>query len=188
MLNHETSDPDRDRVERLLVAHRAALVRYVTGRTHDPSGADDVVQAVALRAMRHAASLRDEAHGRAWLFRITRNVLADELSRKRPLELPVEAAEGLAEVVEDDHACACILTQAKALKPEYATLLDQVVVDGRRITEVAAELGISANNATVRLHRARAALKQRLMDHCGTDSLRACLNCACDERRCCADA
>jgi RNA polymerase sigma-70 factor (ECF subfamily) len=81
-----------------------------------------------------------------------------------------------------------VLKEANDLKPEYATLLSAVVVDGRPIVEVAAELGISANNATVRMHRARTALKQRLVDLCGTESLRACLNCSCDERRCGGDA
>jgi RNA polymerase sigma factor (sigma-70 family) len=187
------AESDRARVEHLLTEHRDALFRFVRGRLGDSAAADDVVQQVSLRAFQHVSGLRDAAAGRAWLFRIARNALAD-LHGRRALEPVPTAAETLNEMVgglvpEDDApTCRCILKQAGDLKAEYASLLSAVVVEGRPIVQVAAELGISANNATVRLHRARAALKQRLVEHCGTESVRACLNCSCDERRCCGDA
>ncbi len=51
---------------------------------------------------------------------------------------------------------------------------------------LADELGVSANNATVRLHRARRALKKAIKSYCGVDSADACMQCTCDESRCCA--
>jgi hypothetical protein len=45
---------------------------------------------------------------------------------------------------------------------------------------------VTTNNAMVRLHRARRALRSLLQEHCGTTSLRACLSCVCEERGCCA--
>lgn len=183
---------DRALVARLLSEHRSALLRFVRGRLGDDAAAEDVVQQVSMRALKHVGGLRDAAAGRAWLFRIARNALADArvLDRRAPVALDAPELAALADPSvsgEDDYSCRCVLKQAQALKAEYATLLSAVVVDGRPIVSVAAELGISANNATVRMHRARAALKQRLIDHCGTDSLRACLTCSCDERRCCGD-
>jgi RNA polymerase sigma-70 factor (ECF subfamily) len=53
------------------------------------------------------------------------------------------------------------------------------------VGHVAAELSITPNNAMVRLHRARTALKARLKEHCGTDNARSCTDCGCEERGCC---
>jgi RNA polymerase sigma-70 factor (ECF subfamily) len=43
----------------------------------------------------------------------------------------------------------------------------------------AAEHGLSASNAGVRVFRAREALKQRLMESCGTCAEHGCLDCSC---------
>jgi len=47
------------------------------------------------------------------------------------------------------------------------------------VVDVAAELGVTPNNAAVRLHRARGALKKRLEQTCGTCTQHGCLDCTC---------
>jgi RNA polymerase sigma-70 factor (ECF subfamily) len=81
--------------------------------------------------------------------------------------------------------CRCVLVQVTHLKPEHSQILRRVIVDGLAVSQVAAELGITPNNAMVRLHRARTALKARLKEHCGTTSARSCADCGCEERGCC---
>ena len=44
--------------------------------------------------------------------------------------------------------------------------------------------GLRANHAAVRLHRARAALRQKLRAHRGADALADCVDCTCAEHRC----
>ena len=73
------------------------------------------------------------------------------------------------------------------LKPEYTEILRRVVLDGAPLPGVAAELGLTTNNASVRLHRARAALRKRMAEHCGTLRARSCTECGCAERGCCVD-
>ncbi len=146
-----------------------------------------MLQQASLRALSHAEQLRDADRGRAWLFRIVRNALADEL---RKIGLPVSATLDEQSVFspneEPGETCRCALTLAKKLKPEYADVLERVVVEEIPVTTLAAELGLTPNNAMVRLHRARRALRDLLREHCGTGSLRACLSCVCEERGCCA--
>ena len=173
-------------VERLLAQHRIELLAFVRSRGRGRVVAEDVVQQVAVQALNNAERLRDPSSGRAWLFRITRNVLADELRRPRPIEVEIIDDQLADEVDDEGERCACVLTVVQGLKPEYSSLLARVVVEDQPVSDVAKALGITANNAMVRLHRARTALKQRLIDHCGTDSLRACLNCACDENGSCS--
>lgn len=88
----------------------------------------------------------------------------------------------------DGPNCGCVLVQVQQMSPDHAELLQRVVVDGVSTTRVAAELGITPNAAMVRLHRARTALVERLRSHCGTTSLRGCIDCGCEERGCCAAA
>lgn len=173
-------------VDVLLAAHREELIAFVTRRVDDQLVAEDIVQQTALRAVANACQLRDPSAGRAWLFRITRTILAEHYRRRRSTESLRRAAD---EAVDHDEvfACSCVLANLKSLKPEYAEILSRVVLDGVPITNAAGELGISANAATVRVHRAREALKTRLREHCGTDSLRACLDCSCAERGCCTE-
>jgi RNA polymerase sigma-70 factor (ECF subfamily) len=65
------------------------------------------------------------------------------------------------------------------LKPEYADIVGEIELRERSIADVAREKGLTANNATVRLHRARAALRRRLVEVCGTCSTHGCLDCTC---------
>jgi len=177
-------------VEELVRVHRTELLAFVRGRAGHVVDPDDVVQQAVVRALSAAGQLRAPERGRAWLFRIVRNVLVDEL---RALGLPVgapleEADEPVADADAGEHAdpCRCALALAKTLKPEYASILERVVLDDVPVAALAAELGVTANNATVRLHRARRALRAVLEEHCGVTSLRACLACVCEHTNCAA--
>ena len=145
-----------------------------------------MVQQAAVRALANADQLRDSTRGRAWLFRIARNVLADELRAiglPAPAELPERATEA-----EPGDTCRCALGLARSLKPEYRAILERVVLEEKPVTELAAELGVTPNNAMVRLHRARRALRTLLAEHCGASSSASCIDCGCEERGCCAVA
>lgn len=186
-------------VSALLETHRAELLAFARRRLESAQSAEELVQQVALKAMGAAQSLKDPAAGRAWLYRITRNALADVYARRpqAKISLDLASAQGdelmarhgqVAQMALPEQICRCVLTQTGTLKAEYQHMLQQVVLEGRAVTEVAQEMGITANNAAVRLHRARAALKKKLVSHCGTESLLHCMDCVCDERRCCSDA
>jgi RNA polymerase sigma-70 factor (ECF subfamily) len=144
-----------------------------------------VLQSALQRALERADQVRDIARIEAWLGRLVRNVVVDELRRKRENAHPIEELELAAPDDVDGLDCSCVLVQANQLKPEHSQILRRVVVDGVSVSQVAAELAITANNAMVRLHRARTALKAQLKEHCGTTSVGSCADCGCDERGCC---
>jgi RNA polymerase sigma factor (sigma-70 family) len=159
-----------------LVTRRQELVDYARRRVG--AAAEDVVQDAALRALKKAEQLSNPRAARAWLFTIVRRVIAE----RREAE-PVNASPPEPERVVD--GCDCIVAQVRALPPAQASLLTRVVVEGVSVSALADELGITQNNAWVRLHRARQALKAQVAQHCGTKSLRQCLDCGCIERGCC---
>ncbi len=168
-----------DVVPAALEERREELVAYARRRVG--ARAEDVVQDAAERALRYANGLNEPAAARAWLFTIVRRLVAEQ--RERPEdELSTQLAR------EDDapgDACGCVLEQVRHLPPEQAQLLSRVVIEEESVPSLAKERGMAENSAWVRLHRARQALKARLKRHCGTESLRACLDCGCVERGCC---
>ena len=66
--------------------------------------------------------------------------------------------------------------------PEYAEALHGVEVDGLSLKDFAAAAGITPNNAAVRVHRAREALRRRLVATCATCAARGCVDCTCGTR------
>lgn len=75
--------------------------------------------------------------------------------------------------------CECLHTLLPTLKPEYAEILRRADLEEEPLAAVASSLGITLNNATVRLHRARQALKRQLERSCGTCAVHGCLDCDC---------
>lgn len=163
-------------VAEALTARRKELVDYARRRVGP--AAEDVVQDASVRALQKAEQLSNPRAARAWLFTIVRRVIAERRDAGPAVATPDEP-----ERVVD--GCDCIVAQVRALPETQANLLTRVVVEGVSVSALADELGITQNNAWVRLHRARQALKAQLTEHCGTRSLRQCLDCGCIERGCC---
>lgn len=78
-----------------------------------------------------------------------------------------------------DTVCECVRDVAATLKPAYAAIVNDVDVEGLSVEESALRAGISANNGSVRLHRARKALAVRLAEVCGVCATHRCVDCDC---------
>jgi len=168
-----------------LVTHRPELRQFVASRV-PPADLDDVLQVAALRALERATSLRDPNQARAWLYRIHRHVIVD-LARRRSSQARLVASlrDTEAPTSPPDPSCDCSLHQSSALGGKLAEILRLVDVEDHSLAEAADILGVTRNNAAVRLHRARKALRQRLWEHCGVASSRDCVSCPCIEAGCC---
>ncbi|MEM8925333.1 MAG: sigma-70 family RNA polymerase sigma factor [Actinomycetota bacterium] len=176
-----------DIVAAALHERQADFEAFVRARTRIQD-ADDILQLAALRAVERADSLDDPDRVVAWLYRIHRNLIID-VSRKRASER--RRVEAVADVPEQtaaplDDPCDCSVVQARRLRPTYASILTLVDSEGLQLGEAARRLDVTANNAAVRLHRARKALRQEMLDHCGVSDPRECADCRCVYDACCA--
>ena len=180
--------PGTERVSPVLVANHQRFLAFLERRVGSRERAEDILQAAFVRTLEHGGVPEDEESAVAWMYRTLRNALVDNYRR--------QGAEGRAlerEAREADEAgpdpelravvCGCMQELLPELKAEYAELLRQVDLEERGLSEVARELGITANNAGVRLHRARAALKRELQRSCGSCATHGCLDCSCAKRR-----
>ena len=80
-------------------------------------------------------------------------------------------------MIGDREVLAVLLRQL--LKPEYRDALRIVDVEEGKLKDLAQQSGITAENAAVRIHRARAALRRRIEQACGTCAVHGCVDCSC---------
>lgn len=148
---------------------------------------DDVVQLAAARSIERAETLHDPRTVVAWLYRIHRNLIIDTHRKQsrdgefldRGVPVPDEPVAPL------DEFCRCSVRQAERLRPSYASILLLVDAGGLQLGEAARRLDVTTNNAAVRLHRARTALRTAMLEHCGVRDLSECGVCRCVEDACC---
>lgn len=169
-------------VDRLVSAHRQFLA-FLEARVSSRAVAEELLQAAFVRAVEKGGSIREAESAVAWFYRLLRNALIDHYRRTageaRALEEERRQSEEGFELELKDAICACMDQLLPALKPEYAEMIRRVDLQETPLSSVAADLAITANNATVRLHRARQALKQSLERSCGTCATHGCLDCTC---------
>ena len=166
-----------------LVAEQNRFFTFLLRRTRSRELAEEILQAAFLRGLERGGSLREEESVVAWFYRLLRNALAERARRGavegRALDGYARELEGRDEPLES-LVCGCVSRMLEAVKPEYAALLRAVDLEGRPVGEVASELAITANNASVRLHRARRALARAVEEACGECCRRGCVDCDCE--------
>jgi RNA polymerase sigma factor (sigma-70 family) len=147
--------------EALYRASAEAVFAYVASLLRDRSAAEEVTAAAFERAFRKRRSF-DPRRGtqRAWLFGIARNAALDELRRrKRAAALADEPAADEA-VTEDFERRATVRAALAGLEPRDRELIALKFHAGLGNAEIGAVLGVSANNAGTRVHRALTRLRE----------------------------
>src|SRR5262249_53486436 len=152
----------------VLLAERAKFLAFVERRVGSREVAEEILQEAFVRGLEHVDEVRAEESVVAWFYRLLRNAIIEAHRRRAVRErasaaLAHEAAafEGAREDVAGE-LCSCMSGLIDSLKPEYADALRSVDLGGRSVSDLASAAGITANNATVRLHRARQALGRQL--------------------------
>ena len=176
-------------VRRALVESRRQILSFLQRRLGNSEAAEDVLQAFMLRAIERSTQLRDVRSVRGWLSRILATTIVDHQrrsTRRRQREAvmnpnDIEALKIEADEELDEAVCNCLYKLLPTLKPDYAEVIWRVDLLGEPRDRVAASLGVTLNNVTVRLHRGRQALKKRLEEMCLTCPIHGFLDCRCEE-------
>lgn len=158
-------------VERRLRDGRPGHLRFLRSRLRSREDAEDVLQEFALKAIQGADRLTDLAKVEAWLAITLRNALFDRYRRNAGRARLQESvrAEPICEPEEPealDRPLDCLAHAIDELKPETAALLRQAELQEIPLKALAEVMAITANNAGVRVHRAREALRQAMKARC----------------------
>lgn len=175
------TDAEREQRFRDLVGLIIEPVRRYLARRTDPDTADDVLSETLLVCWRRLdevppASATDggDASGQTvpWAIVVARNLLANaQRAERRRTRLvgKIIALDPPASVVDsfdptDSTDAAQVRTALGRMRAGDTELLRLWAWDGLESPQIATVLGISANAAAIRLHRAKARLRAELLD------------------------
>ncbi len=172
-------------VVRVLVGNHRQFLGFLEKRVGSRALAEDILQDAFVRGMDKLNTLRSDESAVAWFYRLLRNAIIDHRRRMGAAERKLAAfGREVEDHLEPDvefrnEICRCVTELAATLKDEYAAALRSVEVDGLAVKDFAEQVGISTNNAGVRVFRAREALRKQVIRSCGTCADHGCLNCTC---------
>jgi RNA polymerase sigma-70 factor, ECF subfamily len=151
-------------------------IRRYLARLGGPADADDLMQETFARVSQALAGFRGEASLSTWIYRIATNVALDR-TRRRGFQIYAHAAQPDAlatlstiPVIEQDisrrEMSTCVRDYVDQLPPEYRTVVVLSELEELPDRQIADVLGISLEAAKIRLHRARARLREMLKEGC----------------------
>lgn len=173
-----------------LNAQRGAFKAFLAARVGSEAEAEDILQNGLVKALQRAGELRDDNKLTAWFYQLLRHAVTDHYRTKGAARRRDDALGTLVTALEQDvetaqafeaKLCTCLGGVVDTLKPQHADLLRRVDLNGEAVQDAARALGLTPNNASVTLHRARKELKTRLEAFCGDCADGACLDCDCNE-------
>lgn len=149
-------------------AHEAELHAFLIGQVRDSALADDLLQDVFLKAVREGARFCGLESPRAWLFQVSRHAVIDQ-HRVRKATVPVadqlQAVEAV--IAPVDALSTCLERALLDLDEDDRDVVQRCDLDGQTQRAYAEAHGLGVPAVKARIQRARARLRQRLIDRCG---------------------
>ncbi|WP_307828057.1 sigma-70 family RNA polymerase sigma factor [Nocardioides sp. SYSU D00038] len=162
-MTQEPGEAREQRFERLAAEVMEPLRRFLARRT-DPDTADDVLADTLLVCWRRLDDVPDEPL--PWVYGVARHCLANAERggrRQRRLAARIGSVAPPAETLPGPDSGDDRLHEAlAALRPDEAELLRLWAWEQLAPAEIARVLDITANAASIRLHRARQKLKEEI--------------------------
>ena len=173
------------RVEDAILKNLQVFVAFARKRLGDHHLAEDVVQDSLMKALAADRHPETDEETTTWFYRILRRSIIDgyrkQGARSRALERFEQELPEKPDEEEERELCKCFGRLMPMVPEQYRELLEKVDLGGTDPDEVAAKLGVTRNNLTVRLHRARKHLRKALTQNCGACSVHGCVDCTCAE-------
>jgi RNA polymerase sigma-70 factor (ECF subfamily) len=165
---------------------RPRILRYLA-RMVGEAEAEDLTQEVFAKVARALGAFRGESSLSTWIYRIATNTALDAMKKPLFRQMVTEGKVPLEEIAgagKGDLACAdggnpspdervirgemnaCIREVIETLPANYRTCIVLSDLEDLSDAEIAEVLGLSLQAAKIRLHRARARLRERLEASC----------------------
>ena len=155
--------------EQLWEAFNVPLQHFIQRRVPDPHSAEDILQDVFLKIHAQIDTLHQQDRVAAWIYQIARNAIADHYRAQRPTFDVPETLAAPDEMVDEDvvqELLPCVAGMVDALPEAYREALRLTEYEGLSQKELSERLGISFSGAKSRVQRARAKLKEQLLNCC----------------------
>lgn len=161
METHDTA------IDVIYKAFSKRLKQFIRKRVADDAAVDDILQEVFLKIHSRIDTLRNKDKLESWIFQIARNAIADYY-RNHNERIEPEEHLSVTEDTEDitKKLAPSVSEMIERLPPHYREALRLTEYEGLTQKELAAEVGISVSGAKSRVQRARAMLRDLLMQCC----------------------
>ena len=142
---------------------------YIEKRIGDKSLAEDMTNDIAIKLWDTCEKLPEVKNIKAWLFRMTNNMIYDHFRAVTRAKKPLEAGEALQEGDEteiDEIITNCLISLIPEVSTTYQEALILSDVEGYKQKEIAEKLGISYSTVKMRVQRGRKQLKELFRENC----------------------
>lgn len=176
-----------DDIQKIYETYQPKILRYMA-RLVGEDEAEDLTQEVFIKAGQALPGFRGESSLSTWLYRIATHSAYDRLrsaSYRRTVpnsrcnDFTVEDVDGspgetcieektppVEQQLVKKEMSQCILGQVKRLPESYQIVLLLSDMEELSNKEISRILGITLETVKIRLHRARARLREEILDHC----------------------
>ncbi|MDB6025814.1 MAG: polymerase sigma-70 factor, subfamily protein [Verrucomicrobiales bacterium] len=172
-------------VEAAIIKNLQVFVAFARNRLGDHHLAEDVVQDSLIKALAADRHPETDEETITWFYRILRRSIIDvyrkQGARSRALERFEKQLPETPDEEDGRELCKCFRRLLPLVPEQYRELLEEVDLKGHEPDVAAAKLGVTKNNLTVRLHRARKHLRKALSQNCGACSAHGCFDCTCND-------
>jgi len=160
----------------LVDKHKDYVFTLVLRIVKNREDAEEVAQDVFIKAYKYLADFRGNSKFTTWIYTIANNTSISFLRKKRPQVLSIDEEKVFAAADRQDSGMRANAIEQKSklgmvnqaiglLSPDDATIITLFYKGEQSLEEIAAVLGVEQNTAKVRLHRARARLKEKMETH-----------------------
>jgi RNA polymerase sigma-70 factor (ECF subfamily) len=166
-----------DAWDTLLKQHQLPLYTYLAELTRDDTAALDLVQETFAAAVRHIASLRDDARFASWLFGIAHQKCVQHWRRRRrdeifanteesvaPADFPDESSPDPRALLFRNEEAEAFFVLVERLPASQRSALLLHVLEDFSLEEIAAISGVPVGTVKSRLFHARRNLRQLVED------------------------
>jgi len=156
-------------------AHEPELKGWLIQQAHSPEQAEDWLQELFLKALRHKERFCTLDDARSWLFRLARNMIADTHRKHLPILLDdvrpdysetepgPEDSQDMSTLLE---LHTCMLRVLSELPPDERDILEHCDIERMKQQDFAAQHQLSLPAVKSRLQRARRHLRANMVDAC----------------------
>jgi RNA polymerase sigma-70 factor (ECF subfamily) len=154
-------------VAHVMAEHGPSLGRVVAAYARSAADREDLAQDIALALVQALGRYRGESSLRTYVLRIAHNCAIRHIARRRAASVPLDEAEHGVSAPSPEQA-ALAQREVERLSSELQRLplgMRQVLslmLEGLSQREIAEVLGLAENVVSVRLHRARKLLQERM--------------------------
>lgn len=147
------------------------LKRFIKKRVANEQDADDILQEIFIKIHNNIKSLMDDNKIHAWIYRITRNAIADYYRRSynnfEVAELPENLKSGSEEELSaNTEIASCLKAMVGNLPETYKQAILLTEFQNMTQKELSEKLGISISGVKSRVQRSRKMLKEMLLGCC----------------------